>query len=181
MTKEMQIKIYKAIGLILSSMLIFSQLFVGGYLSTPFLDVAVIKCIVFALPIIYVGFVVPYFIWKILFSGKFADVKNFYLLLKIPTILVLNGWQIFWEFAILFNAFNHDFQIWTLLLGGICLLTMRIITYAMMIIVWQPNLYKNYSRLALTVITSYCAIGVVFFLVFCKISDFQDYGFNFIF
>ena len=78
------------------------------------------------IPPIYVGFVVPFLIWKFVFNGDWQDIPKYSLIWKIPIIFVFNM---------------------VLALGEFFALILRIIAYVAMILVWQPKVFKPFPKL----------------------------------
>ena len=107
-------------------------------------------------PMLYTGGIVPFFLWKNLFEGKMKDFSINSLLWKIPAIillyLVLNIGELSIFYILSFLSENLTIRI---LVVMFIIFILRIITYAEMLWVWQPSLYKNFSKM------QWCLIGLI--------------------
>ncbi len=99
-------------------------------------------------PPVYVGFIVPYLIWKLVFNGNWQDIPKYSLIWKIPIIFVFNMVLAIGEFFAIVILLYLPKSILLLILGGIlCILILRIIAYAAMMLVWQPKIFKPFPKL----------------------------------
>lgn len=100
------------------------------------------------IPPIYVGFVVPFLIWKFVFNGDWQDIPKYSLIWKIPIIFVFNMVLALGEFfAIGVLTYLPKITLLLILAGILSLLILRIIAYAAMILVWQPKVFKPFPKL----------------------------------
>lgn len=99
-------------------------------------------------PMLYTGVIVPFFLWKNLFEGKMKDVPINSLLWKIPAIillyLILNIGELSIFYILSFLSENLTLRISVVMF---IIFILRIITYAEMLWVWQPSLYKNFPKM----------------------------------
>ena len=100
------------------------------------------------IPPIYVGFVVPFLIWKFVFNGDWQDIPKYSLIWKIPIIFVFNMVLALGEFfAIGVLTYLPQITLLLILAGTLSLLILRIIAYVAMILVWQPKVFKPFPKL----------------------------------
>ena len=100
------------------------------------------------IPPIYVGFVVPFLIWKFVFNGDWQDIPKYSLIWKIPIIFVFNMVLALGEFfAIGVLTYSPKITLLLILAGTLSLLILRIIAYVAMILVWQPKVFKPFPKL----------------------------------
>ena len=133
-------ELYKCIALLLSTLL-FSLQYIF---------------IVLWLPAIYVNFIVPYFIWKLLFHGNIKNIKPTSLIWKIPAITLLAFCSMFWEIsAFLMSSFADGHFLITAAFFFAEILIIRIITYTLTIFIWQPELFK-FPKTLLIIAFLYC-------------------------
>ncbi len=105
--------------------------------------------IVDILAMIYIGFIAPYKIWQTLTGLKFADVKNKSLYWKIPTIIVFSILQYHSEILILKSWFVIDHHlnfILFLIILFVEFVMLRLVIYAVMLFIWQPNLISSLTQ-----------------------------------
>ena len=80
------------------------------------------------IPPVYVGFIVPYLIWKFVFNGDWQDIPKYSLIWKIPIIFVFNMVLAIGEFFAIVILLYLPKSILLLILGGIlCILILSII------------------------------------------------------
>lgn len=100
------------------------------------------------IPPIYVGFVVPFLIWKFVFNGNWQDIPKYSLIWKIPIIFVFNMVLVHGEFfAIDVLTYLPKSTLLLIFAVALYLLILRIIAYAAMILVWQPQIFKPFPKL----------------------------------
>ena len=106
------------------------------------------------IPPIYVGFIVPFLIWKFVFNGNLQDIANYSLIWKIPLIVIFNLALTLGEILTLVvlaylpkNVLLSVFVIATLIL------ILRIIAYTAMIWVWQPQIFRPFPKIKWGIIT----------------------------
>ena len=142
---------YLCIGLLLSTLL-FPVQFVFLFL---------------IIPPIYVGFIVPFLIWKIAFNGQVKNITKISLLWKIPLILSFNILNMtFGEFLALNVFYILPYNPFILLvIFGIVIICLRIISYALIILIWDFNAFQICSKikkLLLTFVLLLCLCGSSF-------------------
>lgn len=100
------------------------------------------------IPPVYVGFIVPYLIWKFVFNGNWQDIPKYSLIWKIPIIFVFNMVLVHGEFfAIDVLTYLPKSTLLLIFAVALYLLILRIIAYAAMILVWQPQIFKPFPKL----------------------------------
>ena len=100
------------------------------------------------IPPVYVGFIVPYLIWKFVFNGDWQDIPKYSLIWKIPIIFVFNMVLVHGEFfAIDVLTYLPKSTLLLIFAVALYLLILRIIAYAAMILVWQPQIFKPFPKL----------------------------------
>ena len=124
----------------------------GLVLSTLIFPMSIIYCFII-FPALYTGFIVPFFLWRNVFDGKFEYISKSSVLWKIPAILLLYIMLNEGELWILYIVplLPEDLTLRMVVVIFIILI-LRIIIYAEMLLLWQPSLFKKFPRIQLFII-----------------------------
>ena len=131
------------------------------------------------IPSIYVSLIVPYLIWKILFSKTNFQIYKYSLIWKIPIIMFLAMAMFYTELGFIFIFATSMSLISKIIIFGFLILLARCITYSMMIFVWQPNVLKSYKIWAYIGIILYCLANFYFIYSIRNAPDIDDYNLPF--
>lgn len=144
------IKLIKIILLILSALPI--PLFF-----TPFL---------YLIPALYIGYVVPFLIWKIYFAENTVRITKYSLIWKLPLVLFLPVSMAFVEIVLFFLVHFSLSLIYKIVCYIIMLYILRCLIYAMMIFIWQTANKTIYAKLTTILIFVYCMVILYFIYSF---------------
>ncbi len=106
------------------------------------------------IPPIYVGFVVPFLIWKFVFNGNLKDISKCSLIWKIPVIIIFNlvlALEEILTLAVL--AYLPKNFLFSVLIIASLILMLRIVAYMAMIWVWQPKIFMPFPKIKWSIIT----------------------------
>lgn len=106
------------------------------------------------IPPVYVGFVVPFLIWKFVFNGNLKDISKCSLIWKIPVIIIFNlvlALEEILTLAVL--AYLPKNFLFSVLIIALLILILRIVAYTAMIWVWQPKIFRPFPKVKWSIIT----------------------------
>ncbi len=102
-------------------------------------------------PALYTGVIVPFFLWHNVLGGQFKRIAKDTLLWKIPAIivlyLILNIGELSTFYILPFLPESLPLYI---LAEMVMIFILRVITYGAMLFVWQPDLFKNFPKIKIS-------------------------------
>lgn len=106
------------------------------------------------IPPIYVGFVVPFLIWKFVFNGDWQDIPKYSLIWKIPIIIIFNLVLTLGEILTLtILSYLPKNVLFSVFVIATLILILRIVAYIAMIWVWQPKIFTPFPKIKWSIIT----------------------------
>lgn len=100
------------------------------------------------IPPIYVGFVVPFLIWKFIFNGNLQDITKYSLIWKIPLIVIFNLILTLGEIlTLVVLAYLPKNVLLSVLVIALLILILRTVAYVAIIWVWQPKVFKPFPKI----------------------------------
>lgn len=147
MIKTEKSKYIKSVLLLLSTLLVPLQFF---------------GVILYWLPCIYVGLVVPYLLWRIWFNKNNIKANPVSYLWKIPIIFILTASMFYAELFLIFIIPMTISFTAKIIIFAVLLFILRCFIYAMMIFIWQPDILKSKKKWAYLGVILYCATTVYF-------------------
>ena len=146
-------------------------------LSTLLLPIQSFSIAFYFIPLMYIDFIVPYWIWKIWFGKNKQKIQISSLCYKIPVILFLAFTMFYTDIILIFIIFATEIPlIGKIIIFVLLLFLLRCLTYAMMIFIWQPNIIKLYKVWGYIGVTLYCIVNSYFIYSTQNAPDTDDYS-----